>query len=244
MAYFVVDDPEEFAELGATALEYQLDKKPRSTICLPTGDTYVSVYKKVVNDYKRCEVDFSKARIFNLDERYTLTAEHSRSFARYMKSNLLDHVNANNMNVHLIDGSLRHPDGMKLYCGNIDDALEARGVDLCMLGIGPEGHIAYNERGSAFDSRTRLVDLADRTIRDMLPQFGNDIEAVPRQAITLGIANIMKAGEVVLMANGEHKADAVYKALRCKPDASCPASALQMHENALFILDEAAASLL
>ncbi|MCX6820957.1 MAG: glucosamine-6-phosphate deaminase [Candidatus Aenigmarchaeota archaeon] len=236
----VVKDYKELSEHVAYLIKTQLDRKHDATFLLPTGGTFLGAYD-IISHARPGTYDFSEATIFNLDERLGTPPTDPHSFQRYMRKNLIDQINVKPENVHLMDGSVMSPERNDAYCKAFDRMLGERGVDYCWLGIGGEGHIGYNEAGSPFGSTTRVVDFSPRTIEDMLAEYDNDASRIPTKGRTVGIRNILASREPTLAAS-KGKASAVYMALKCKPDRSCPASALQTHENALFIIDEAAAS--
>ena len=239
--YVVVESYKELSELVASRMELQLEKKPDSTWLLPTGKTFLGAYE-IISHAGPSVYDFSEATIFNLDERLGEPPSSPHSFQWYMRKKLIDCINVKPDNVHLMDGSIMSPERNEAYCKSFDQMLYEKGVDYGWLGLGGEGHVGYNESGSAFDSTTRVVDLAPRTIQDMLLEFENKIDIVPVKGRTVGIRNIFACLDLTGVANGKEKADAAYRSIKCKPDASCPASWMQLHEHALFILDEDAAS--
>lgn len=222
----------EVAEMIAEAIR----SKPESVLGLATGGTPVGTYRELVRMHREDGLDFSEVTSFNLDEYVGLGPDHPQSFRHFMQQHLFDHVNITNTHV---------PDGLAS-----DIALHARayeeniriagGIDLQILGIGSNGHIAFNEPGSAADSRTRAIDLTADTIQAN-SRFFDSIDEVPRHAITMGIGTILEAKRIVLMAMGEGKADAVKRAIEDDPDVSHPASWLQQHDEVTFVLDQDAA---
>lgn len=210
---------------------------PRSVLGLATGSTPVGTYRELVRMHREDGLDFSNVTSFNLDEYIGLGSDHPQSFRRFMQQHLFDHVNIRKTHV---------PNGLAT-----DIALHARayeeniriagGIDLQILGIGSNGHIAFNEPGSAVDSRTRSIDLTPDTI-NANARFFDSIDEVPRHAITMGIGTILEAKRIVLMATGNGKADAVKRAIEQDPDVSHPASFLQHHHDVTFVLDHDAAS--
>jgi len=186
------------------------------------------MYDALVEMYRKQELDFSQVRTFNLDEYLGLSPTDHNSFRAYMHRHFFDHVNIPAGNVHL-------PDQVDGY----EEAIrQAGGIDLLIVGIAANGHIAFNEPGSSFSSRTRIIDLAPETIDNAAKQFGKD--AVPAQAITMGIGTILESRHILLLASGKEKADIVRRALRGPITESVPASVLQTHPNVIAILDEEA----
>jgi len=184
-------------------------------------------------------LDFSSVRTFNLDEYLGLPPNHEQSYNYFMFKNLFDHVNVNKKNVHIPDGKAKDPEA---FCREYEKMIkEAGGIDLQILGIGANGHIAFNEPGSPADSRTRIVSLTVQTIKDNARFFTNEAE-VPRKAISMGIATIMEARKIILLASGKNKADAIAGTVEGKPTVHVPASLLQKHPDATVVVDKEAAS--
>ena len=213
----------------------------RTVLGLPTGSTPVSVYRELVRLHREEDLDFGRVVTFNLDEYFPIRPDEVQSYHRFMHDNLFDHVNIDPANVHI-------PDGTRSFEQVADDCEEYEhqirrhgGLDLVLLGIGRTGHIGFNEPGSPADSRTRLVRLDPVTRRDAADAFYGE-ENVPTHAITMGVGTILEADKIVLMAFGEHKARIVRKALETESFAACPATVLQRHDDAAFVIDEPAAS--
>ena len=185
-------------------------------LVLPTGSTPLGLYDELV---KR-QLDWSNITTFNLDE-YIINPNHQQSYHSFMKRNLFDKTN-------IYPKSYNFPDrNTQAY---EDKIKEKGGIDLCILGIGTNGHIAFNEPGSSFDSRTRVVDLSEQTIHDNSRFFDSE-QDVPRQAITMGLGTIMESKRIILIAQGKKKKDILDKALFGKITEELPASILQIHEN-------------
>ncbi len=208
---------------------------------LPTGSTPIGMYEELVRLHTKEGLDFSRVRTFNLDEYYGLSPENPLSYNAYMHLNFFRHVNIAPANIHVPDGLIQ-TDRIAAYCKSYDELIQKLGgLDLTVMGIGRLGHIGFNEPGSPFDSRTRLVDLLEETRIDN-SRFFPSLDAVPRQAITMGISTIMGSQTLILLASGGGKADILAKALEGPVTEGIPASILQRHENAIIIADEAAAS--
>jgi len=230
----------DYRTLSRTAAELVIKAvrtKPDLTLGLPTGSTPSGMYEELVKTYRDERLDFSRLRTFNLDEYLGLPHDHPKSFHTYMQQNFFQHVNVLAANIHIPDGSPGIDTDVESlrYEKSIRDA---GGIDLLIVGIGANGHIAFNESGTAFDSRTRAVDLATETISNAKRRFGG--EPVPSTAITMGIGTIREARRILLLASGREKANAVERALRGPVSVSVPASALQLHPSVIVILDEAA----
>ncbi len=212
----ILNSYKELSSIVADIVEKQLRKQPLSKLILPTGSTPLGLYDELV---KR-KLDWSHTITFNLDE-YLMNHDHPYSYHSYMKKNLFDRTNIypNNCNFPFRP-TLSFEDKMYTY----------RGIDLCILGIGSNGHIAFNEPGSSFKSRTRVVDLTEQTIQDNSRFFGS-AEDVPKQAITMGLGTIMESKKIILMANGKHKLNILKVAMNGKVTEDVPASILQKHND-------------
>ena len=212
----ILKNYKELSSTVADIVKRQLKKQPLSKLVLPTGDTPLGMYDELV---KR-ELDWSHTITYNLDE-YLMNPDHPCSYHIYMRKNLFDKTNIYPDHCHF-------PYRPTL---SFEDKINAnRGIDLCILGIGSNGHIAFNEPGSSFKSRTRVVDLSLQTIQDNSRFFGS-AEDVPKQAITMGLGTIIESKKIVLMANGDHKLTILNVAMNGKVTETVPASILQNHNN-------------
>jgi len=212
----VLKNYKELSSTVADIVEAQITERPLSKLILPTGSTPLGLYEELVSR----ELDWSHTITFNLDE-YLMNIDHPYSYHSYMKKNLFDRTNIYPDNCHFpFRPTLSFED--KMYVN--------RGIDLCILGIGSNGHIAFNEPGSAFDSRTRVVDLSLQTIQDNSRYF-DSVEDVPKQAITMGLRTIMESKKIVLMVNGKHKLTILNVAMNGEITETVPASILQRHNN-------------
>lgn len=208
---------------------------------LATGSTPVGLYRELIRLHKEEKLDFSKVVTFNLDEYYPIPKEDPHSYFRWMHETFFNHVNIKWENIHIPDGTLK-PEEIEGFCAEYEQKIKAAGgIDIQILGIGRTGHIGFNEPGSPHNSRTRSVTLDSITRRDAAGGFFGE-ENVPAQAITMGVASILDARRIFLMAFGEHKAVITYKALEQPPTEAITASFLQDHANATFVLDSAAAA--
>ncbi len=210
--------------------------KPNAVLGLATGSTPLGLYKNMIEDHKTNGTSYKDVTTFNLDEYVGIDRNHRESYYTFMNTNLFSGLDVPSENVHLPYGNTKED------CDAYEKAMENYQVDIQLLGIGGNGHIGFNEPGTSFDETTHIVELQERTRKDNARFFDNDINQVPTHAITMGIATIMKAKKVLLVATGENKADAVKAMIEGTPDVSCPASALQNHEDVVVILDKAAAS--
>lgn len=224
----------EAARIVASAIK----NNPSAKLGLATGSTTLGMYEELVRLHKEEGLDFSMVSTFNLDEYLGLAADHPQSFHRFMRENLLDHVNIRSENVHIPDGTIHG--NYEEYCLSYERAIRsAGGIELQILGIGRNGHIGFNEPTSSFGSRTRLKVLTSETIDDNRRTFSPG-EAVPECAITMGIGTILEARKILLLATGSAKAEAVGNAIEGPITASVTASCLQLHPDVTFVVDEAA----
>jgi glucosamine-6-phosphate deaminase len=224
------------AELVASAVR----KKPSLVLGLATGGTMVDVYRHLVRLHRDGHVDFSRVVTFNLDEYLGLSPSHPQSFHHFMHEHFFAHVNVNPANIHIPDGTIRG--NYDQYCASYEEAVRnAGGIDVQLLGIGRNGHIGFNEPTSSIASRTRLKVLSRETLDDNSKFFAPG-EDSPRCAITMGIGSILDARRVLLLATGASKAAAVAKSIEGPIASAVSASALQLHPDVTFIVDDAAAS--
>ena len=224
------------AQLVASAVR----KKPALVLGLATGGTMVGVYKHLVSLHKQGSLDCSRVVTFNLDEYLELPAAHPRSFHHFMLENLFAHVNVDPRNIHIPDGTIRGD--YDRYCASYEDAIrKAGGIDLQLLGIGRNGHVGFNEPTSSIGSRTRLKVLSQETMDDNSKFFAPGEES-PRCAITMGIGTILEARKILLLASGQPKSAAIAKSIEGPITSAVSASALQLHPDVTFIIDDAAAS--
>jgi glucosamine-6-phosphate deaminase len=208
---------------------------------LATGSTPIGIYRELIRMHREEGLDFSDVVTFNLDEYYPMLPDSIHSYHRYMRENLFSHINVRPENIHIPRGDVPRDDvddECELYEAAIRDA---GGIDLQILGIGKTGHIGFNEPGSGMDSRTRRISLDTVTRRDAAGDFFGE-DNVPTEALTMGVATIMEAKEVALIATGEHKAAIIRRAVEGEPDPDVAATYLQQHDNAVFYVDVAAAA--
>ena len=208
---------------------------------LATGSTPIGIYRELIRMHREEKLDFSDVVTFNLDEYYPMDPDSIHSYHRYMRENLFDHINVKPGNIHIPRADVLRAE-LDAECAAYEAAIrEAGGIDLQLLGIGKTGHIGFNEPGSGMESRTRRIALDTITRRDAAADFFGE-DNVPQEAITMGIATIMEAREIALIATGEHKSAIVRRAVEGEPDPDVAATYLQKHPNAVFYLDHAAAA--
>jgi len=215
--------------------------KPGKVLGLATGSTPLGLYQRMVKDHEENGTSYKDIKTFNLDEYVGLPIAHPESYYAFMHRNLFDQIDIPEENTHVPSGL---GDDLEAQARKYDEMIDETPVDIQLLGIGSDGHIAFNEPGTPFDSGTHVTDLAESTIKDNCRFFDNDISKVPTQAVTQGIGTIMKAKNILLIATGANKAQAVKDMLEGPIDESCPASILQKHDSVVVIVDEPAASLL
>ena len=212
----VLKDYQEMSSVVADLVQSEIEGSLSCKLCLPTGSTPLGLYKELINR----ELDWDLVTTFNLDE-YIINRQHPQSYYSFMKKNFFDKIN-------IKPNSCYFPSRPTLAYEDIINHFG--GIDLCILGIGTNGHIAFNEPGSPFNSRTRVVNLDDGTRSDN-SRFFESFNEVPKQAITMGLATIMEAKKIVLMANGVHKFKILNVAMNSGINEKVPASVLQNHNN-------------
>ena len=204
----------------------------------PTGSSPLGMYKALIEMNKAGKVSFANVVTFNMDEYVGLPEEHPESYHSFMWKNFFSHIDIKKENVHILDGNA--PDLAK-ECEDYEKAIEAAGgIDLFMGGVGPDGHLAFNEPGSSLSSKTRVKTLTTDTIIANSRFFDNDMNLVPKQALTVGIGTVMAAKEVLLVCNGHHKARALQHIVDGNVSHMWTASMLQMHPHAIVVCDEPA----
>jgi glucosamine-6-phosphate deaminase len=241
----IVEEHDDFARIVAERVaEIIRDKHARgerAVLGLATGSTPIAIYRELIRLHREEGFDFSDVVTFNLDEYYPMDPKSIHSYHRYMWENLFDHISIRRENVHIPRGDIPR-DEVQQHCRAYEQAIrEAGGIDFQILGIGQTGHIGFNEPGSGIDSRTRLIALDTLTRRSAAPDFFGE-ENVPIEALTMGVATILDAREIALLATGEHKAAIVRRAVEGEVVADVAATYLQQHPNATFYLDRAAAA--
>ena len=234
---------ENYDEMSKKAAEIMIDlvkKNPNAILGLATGSSPIGMYKEMAKDCANGGASYKNVSTVNLDEYVGLTADHDQSYAYFMRTKLFDHIDIDQKNTNLPCGSA--PDAQK-ECDRYNALLETMKQDVQVLGLGSNGHIGFNEPNTPFGSVTHLVDLTENTIKDNSRLF-NSIDEVPRQALSMGIKNIMQAKSVLMVVSGKNKAQAVYGMVKGEVTPALPASVLQLHPNVTIICDKDAASLL
>ena len=241
----IVEEPDEIARLLAQRIAELIREKQAlgetAVLGLATGSTPIGIYRELIRMHREEGLDFSHVVTFNLDEYYPMDRENIHSLYQFMWANLFEHVNIDPNNVHIPRGDIPR-EAIEAHCREYEARIRAAGgIDFQILGIGQTGHIGFNEPGSSIDSRTRLVALDTITRRSAASEFFGEAN-VPQEAITMGVATIMEAREVALVATGEHKALVVRRAVEEDIATDIAASYLQRHPAATFYLDGAAAA--
>lgn len=231
----------EVADRIADLIKIRAKEGKFAVLGLATGSTPLKVYNELIRKHKEEGLSFSNVITFNLDEYYPLEHDHQQSYNHFMWDRLFKHIDIKTENIHIPSGSIEQDD-VAAFCRNYEKKIaEAGGIDIQLLGIGRTGHIGFNEPGSAFNSKTRLVTLDRLTRNDAADSFNGE-EHVPHFAITMGVGTIMASKEVYLMAWGEGKAEILAKAVEGPVTDVIPSSYLQNHSNTVFIIDRQAAA--
>lgn len=211
--------------------------KPFKLGC-PTGSSPLGLYKELIKKHKAGELSFENVVTFNMDEYVNLDVNHPESYHSFMWNNFFSHIDIKPENVHILDGNAHD---LQKECEDYEKAIEeAGGIDLFMGGVGPDGHLAFNEPGSSLTSRTRVKTLTTDTIIANSRFFDGDLSKVPSQALTVGIGTVMDAKEVLIVCNGHHKARALKHIIDGDISHKWTASMLQMHPKAIVVCDEPA----
>lgn len=238
MKILVERDFKTVSEIVAKMIKSEMDKKPDLVLGLATGSTAMGVYEELIKLHKENKLDFSNITTFNLDEYIGLDKDNPNSYSYEMRSVLFNHINIRLENTFIPDGK---PEDLEEACKAYDKMIRDKGgIDLQILGIGVNGHIAFNEPSDNLNIGTSIVNLADATIKAN-SRFFNSMEEVPKTAITMGMGSIMGARKIILMASGKNKAPIIRKLLEAKHiSTQIPASLLLLHPNVTLILTEEA----
>jgi glucosamine-6-phosphate deaminase len=239
MEIIITKDYKEMSVASAGIIAKEIKKKHDIVLGLATGDTPIGTYQELVRLHKDEGLDFSKVKSFNLDEYVGLAPLHKNSYNFFMLDNLFKHININPENVYVPQGNTEDPEEFSTWYEK--KIKEMGGIDLQVLGIGRDGHIGFNEPGSSFASRTRVKALYKQTIEDNARFFTKE-EDVPRFAITMGVGTILEARKILLIANGEKKADVCAQFVEGPVTSQITATSLQLHTQATVVIDEACAS--
>ena len=230
---------EEASKVAGEIISASIKTKPDIVLGLATGSSPIGTYKNLIKDYENNNISFKDVKTYNLDEYVGLDRSNPQSYYYFMNENLFDHIDINKENVHI---PYALPSALEESCEKYSEALEKVVVDIQLLGIGANGHIGFNEPKTPFEQKTFIVNLTEKTREDN-KRFFKSIDEVPTKAITMGIAEIMKAKKIILIATGKGKAEAVKRLLSKEVTTDFPASALHLHQDVVVITDEEAMSL-
>ena len=241
MKIIITKNYEELSKVAANEMADVVKNNPSAILGLATGGSPVGMYKELIRMNEAGEIDFSKVTTVNLDEYVGLSGEHPQSYRYFMNDNLFNHINIDKNNTYVPNGLA---EDVEAECKNYDNKIaELGGTDVQLLGVGNNGHIAFNEPDENLVSGTHLTSLTQDTI-EANARFFDSIEEVPKTALTMGLGGIMKSKKIIVIASGEAKAEAVKAMVSGKISTNMPASMLQMHRDVTVIIDEAAAKLL
>lgn len=234
MKIIVTDNYNMLSKACADIIEELINNKEDAVLGLATGGTPVGAYEELIERYKQGKIDFSKIKTINLDEYIGLDENNTQSYRYFMNNKLFNHINIDKKNTFLPNGIA---EDIERECLDYDKKIdEIGGIDLQVLGIGSNGHIAFNEPAQCLNTNTHVTYLKEDTI-EANARFFNSLDEVPRQAITMGIGKIMGARKIVLLANGKNKASAIKGMLSGKITTENPASMLQLHSDVTLIID-------
>ncbi len=240
MKVIVVKNSNEIASEALKVMLETVKSNSKAVIGLATGSSPIGLYESMIADHVNSGTSYADIRTVNLDEYVGLDEKSEQSYIYFMNDNLFKSVNLNKNNINLPNGMNAD---MQVECDNYTALLNSMPQDIQLLGIGANGHIGFNEPGTSFDSTTHIVELEEGTRIDNA-RFFNSLDEVPKFAITMGIANIMNAKKILVVANGKNKAKAVFEMVKGQVSENCPASILQKHKDVVLVIDESAASLL
>ncbi len=239
MKVIITENYDEMSKKAAEIMTAIVKNNPKAILGLATGSSPIGTYQQMIKDCKN-GVSYKEVSTVNLDEYVGLTADHDQSYAYFMRTNLFDHVDIDLKNTNLPCGSASD---LQAECDRYNALLETMKQDVQLLGLGSNGHIGFNEPATPFSSVTHLVDLTENTIKDNSRLFAS-IDEVPRQALSMGIKNIMQAKSILMVVSGKNKAEAVRGMVKGEVTPDLPASVLQLHPFVTVVCDKDAASLL
>lgn len=237
MKLIEVKDYQHMCEVAASYIIEKVQATPRMILGLATGGTPLGTYEKLIEDFQQGNTSYEQVVTFNLDEYIGLTGDDPNSYRYYMNQNLFGFIDIKIENTFVPNGVTTH---LEKECREYEELiLSYGGIDLQLLGIGSNGHIGFNEPGASFQTFTHVVDLADST-REANSIYFEKVDLVPKKAITMGIASIMKSKEILLLVSGEHKKEALAKLLQGEVTEEFPASILKNHSSVIIVADKAA----
>ena len=234
MNYNVYKTKKEASEAAYKLIKENL--KENSTLGLATGSTPTDLYKTMIEDYKTSNISYENITTFNLDEYVGISYDHPESYHKFMDTNLFNHINIKRENINIPDASAKN---LQKAIENYQKKLDNNTINIQILGVGSNGHIGFNEPGTPFDSGVHIIDLEDETIEANSRFFGGDINQVPKQAMTMGIKDIMRSELIILLAFGENKKDAIKKLMtNSEITTEIPCTILKNHQNVHIFVDE------
>ena len=240
MKVIVTKDYDEMSHAAFSIIKEVVTSNPSAVLGLATGSTPIGLYREMTRDFQENGTSYREVRTVNLDEYEGLDGKNPQSYRYFMDKNLFEHIDIKRENTYIIDGTAKDADA---ECARFNALLYELPQDIQILGIGSNGHIAFNEPGTPFESETHVVTLAESTVRDNARLFERE-EDVPRRAFTMGLKNIMNAKKILILANGANKAKAILGLVKGEVTEALPASILQRHPDCTVIADEEAAKLL
>lgn len=245
MRLIIQPNSEQIAQWSANYIAAKINKANPTAenpykLGLPTGSSPLGTYKALINLYEKGLVSFENVITFNMDEYVGLSKDHPQSYHTFMWNNFFSHIDIKEENVHILNGMA---EDLEAECQAYEDAISnAGGIDLFLGGIGPDGHIAFNEPGSSLTSRTRIKTLTTDTVIVNSRFFDNDVNKVPKTALTVGVGTVLDAKEVLILVNGHHKSRALYHAVEGGITQMWTISALQLHKKGIIVCDYDACS--
>ena len=240
MKVIITENYDEMSKKAAEIMIELVKNTPNAILGLATGSSPIGMYQYMAKDCANGGASYKNVSTVNLDEYVGLTADHDQSYAYFMRTNLFDHIDIDQKNTNLPCGSAKD---LQAECDRYNALLDTMKQDVQVLGLGSNGHIGFNEPGTPLESVTHLVDLTENTIKDNSRLF-NSIDEVPRQALSMGIKNIMQAKSILMVVSGKNKAAAVKGMVKGEVTPDLPASVLQLHPFVTIVCDKDAASLL
>lgn len=240
MKVIITKDYDEMSQKAFEVMSGVVKSNPEAVIGLATGSTPIGLYKNMIKDHNENGTSYKKIKTVNLDEYAGLDVNSDQSYVYFMRDNLFNHIDIDLKNTNIENGKAADREA---ECARYNALLATMQQDIQVLGIGSNGHIAFNEPGTPFGSVTHIVNLTESTIKDNSRLF-KSIDEVPRQAFTMGLKNIMNAKKILILANGANKAKAVYGLVKGEVTENVPASILQLHPDCTLVCDEAAAELI
>lgn len=240
MKIIITKNYQEMSEKAFEIMGAVVKSNPSAVIGLATGTTPIGLYKEMIKDHEQNGTSYKNIKTVNLDEYAGLDYSSDQSYVYFMRDNLFDHIDIDLKNTNIENGKAENREA---ECERYTELLSRMQQDIQLLGLGSNGHIAFNEPNTPFGSTTHIVDLTENTIKDNSRLF-KSIDEVPRQAFTMGIKNIMNAKKILILASGENKAKAVYDTVKGKVTEEVPASVLQLHPDCTLIVDEQAGKLI